>query len=134
MAEHATCPRCGANGVPIIYGFPSAAVMDKVEAGLAQMGGCVITGTEPRWACPACQNRWRTDTPGQPAQVARTDTPELRRTSPARPPAADTGLRNVRPADAAPSPRRTTSGAARTESGPRTRRDDTGSGRKPHPS
>ncbi|WP_194816033.1 hypothetical protein [Nocardia sp. XZ_19_385] len=73
MAEHATCPRCGTDGVPIIYGFPSAAVMDKVEAGRAQMGGCVITGTEPRWACPSYQHRWRTDTP------AHTDTPELRR-------------------------------------------------------
>ncbi|MGW0245645.1 hypothetical protein ACWDYH_03295 [Nocardia goodfellowii] len=75
MAEHATCPRCGADGVPIIYGFPSAAVMNKVEAGRAEMGGCVITGTEPRWACTACRHRWRTDTPGGPS----TDTPELRR-------------------------------------------------------
>ncbi|MEV6277716.1 hypothetical protein [Nocardia sp. NPDC051832] len=79
MAEHANCPQCGTDGIPIIYGFPSAAVMDKVEAGLAQMGGCVITGTEPRWACPSCQHRWRTDAPGQ---VARTDTPELRRVAP----------------------------------------------------
>ncbi|MFC9896588.1 hypothetical protein ACFVMC_23120 [Nocardia sp. NPDC127579] len=74
MAEHASCPRCGADGVPIIYGFPSAAVMRKVEAGQARMGGCVITGSEPRWACPACDQRWRTGD-----QAARTDTPELRR-------------------------------------------------------
>ncbi|MEU8896531.1 hypothetical protein [Nocardia sp. NPDC048505] len=74
MAEHANCPRCGTAGVPIIYGFPSAAVMDKVEAGRARMGGCVITGSEPRWACPSCEHRWRTDD-----KAPYTDTPEFRR-------------------------------------------------------
>lgn len=51
-----TCPSCAAEvtPVPIAYGYPSVEMFEEAEAGLLQLGGCVVTGDDPASACPAC--------------------------------------------------------------------------------
>lgn len=58
LAEHpAACPLCGASPVArISYGKPAMndALRQEIEAGRLQLGGCVLTGDDPRWHCTAC--------------------------------------------------------------------------------
>lgn len=49
------CPRCGSRGVvPIGYGYPEADMMDAAEKGSIALGGCCVTGDDPRSHCKAC--------------------------------------------------------------------------------
>ena len=58
--ERPTCPACtSADVIPIVYGSPSSAAGDEQSAGRLVLGGCVITGVEPRWHCKACGNDFR---------------------------------------------------------------------------
>jgi len=52
-----TCPSCRQTVVPIpiAYGYPSADLFEDADAGRVQLGGCVVTGDDPEWACPACK-------------------------------------------------------------------------------
>ena len=54
-AERA-CPSCGAmvTPIPILYGMPVPSAFEDAEAGKIQLGGCVVTGEDPEWACPRC--------------------------------------------------------------------------------
>jgi hypothetical protein len=56
------CPSCGLPGVPILYGYPTAGALERVHAGLAVLGGCVVQPDMDDSACPQ-QHRWRRTTP-----------------------------------------------------------------------
>ena len=51
------CPECRKSvvPVPIAYGYPSPELFEDADAGRVRLGGCVITGDDPQWACPACE-------------------------------------------------------------------------------
>ena len=56
------CPSCGLPGVPILYGYPTEAAMERVCAGLAALGGCVVRPSMHDHACPR-EHRWRRASP-----------------------------------------------------------------------
>ena len=47
------CEKCGAPLIPIVYGYPSAAMFRDAARGKIALGGCVIMGNDPRWKCTA---------------------------------------------------------------------------------
>jgi hypothetical protein len=55
-----TCPECGAEGVPIIYGLVTPDWVESEEAARgAVLGGCVIEPESPNWACKGpVEHRW----------------------------------------------------------------------------
>ena len=54
-----TCPACGSDRVvPIRYGLPGADMQLDYDDGNIELGGCLITDDDPRWACQACDARW----------------------------------------------------------------------------
>jgi hypothetical protein len=54
-----TCPECGAEGVPIVYGMPGPELIAEEKAGRVVLGGCVIEEEDPTWACKGPdQHRW----------------------------------------------------------------------------
>jgi len=54
------CPRCSSpRTVPIVYGLPDAALGEAAEAGLVELGGCVVSPGRPNSACSECGHRWR---------------------------------------------------------------------------
>jgi len=56
----AQCPQCGHGPLAdIIYGFPiiDDDLIKRWNEGSIVIGGCVITGDEPRWACATCGQR-----------------------------------------------------------------------------
>ena len=49
------CPKCGSlDVIPIEYGYPGPEMMDAAEKGLIELGGCCVTGDDPRRLCKAC--------------------------------------------------------------------------------
>lgn len=52
-----TCPRCGTDMIPIVYGFPNADTIRKAERGEVHIGGCLVTPGKPRFHCPNCDRR-----------------------------------------------------------------------------
>ncbi len=60
--EKPECPRCRSRDVlPIVYGLPGFELALEEQQGKVVLGGCCVAadGTDPRWACRACGNRWR---------------------------------------------------------------------------
>jgi len=51
------CPTCRkfVIPIPIAYGYPSHDLFEDADAGRVQLGGCVVTGDDPEWACPECE-------------------------------------------------------------------------------
>jgi transposase-like protein len=52
------CPRCGSERIArILYGMPAfpEELRRELEAGRAVLGGCVVTGNDPRWQCTSCR-------------------------------------------------------------------------------
>ncbi len=47
---------CGeiVRAVRIVYGRPTEETAARARAGEFRLGGCVITGDDPKWACPKC--------------------------------------------------------------------------------
>ena len=45
-----------AGRVPILYGYPSIETMEAMKRGDPDLviGGCVVTGDDPEWACREC--------------------------------------------------------------------------------
>ena len=37
--------------IPIVYGLPGKKLMRKAEKGKIKLGGCLITGCDPKWYC-----------------------------------------------------------------------------------
>lgn len=62
-AAELCCPECGSvDVIPIVYGKPGTELMEQAERGEVALGGCILTGNDPAWHCPACEHRWgRTD-------------------------------------------------------------------------
>lgn len=57
-----TCPSCnGKNIAKILWGLP--ADMRSLEYALEEkemvLGGCNVTGHDPKWECNECHHRWR---------------------------------------------------------------------------
>ncbi len=52
-----TCPHCHQTieRVEIVYGLPGSELGEAYERGEVFLGGCVVTGDDPEWACPNCQ-------------------------------------------------------------------------------
>ena len=52
------CPECGSLRVArILYGYPvySAELEADMKAGRIAIGGCCITGDDPKWKCMECE-------------------------------------------------------------------------------
>lgn len=55
------CPRCGSRDVArILWGLPaySAEMKRELDAGELTLGGCVISESNPLFACNACRGRF----------------------------------------------------------------------------
>lgn len=53
------CPKCwDREGVPLVFGFPSADDFERESRGEVILGGCVVDVLEPDRACRACGHRW----------------------------------------------------------------------------
>ncbi|MDX8144495.1 macro domain-containing protein [Lentzea sp. BCCO 10_0061] len=54
-----SCPDCGAEAVPIMFGRPAEQARQAADAGLLVLGGCLVQGdgTDPQWEC-ANGHRW----------------------------------------------------------------------------
>ena len=54
-----TCPEClAARVTPIVYGFPSPALVSALRRGRVLLGGDYLVDGDPAWGCRACQSRW----------------------------------------------------------------------------
>lgn len=58
MSKKETCPECGTETIPIVYGLPGAGLMKKAKKGKIRLGGCVIYPGAPTWHCPQCDNEF----------------------------------------------------------------------------
>jgi hypothetical protein len=45
--------------VRIEYGDPGPDLLDRAERGNVWIGGCVITGDDPKWHCKACGEEFK---------------------------------------------------------------------------
>ena len=45
------CPKCGRKLIPIVYGYPSAPMLEASTKNLIKLGGCVTTPDDPEWWC-----------------------------------------------------------------------------------
>ena len=56
------CPKCGKEGVPIVYGKPGRKTMEKADEKKVYLGGCVIRKDvpNPKYHCYHCGNNWGT--------------------------------------------------------------------------
>jgi len=53
--HHGKCPKCGSrNVVPILYGYPTAESIHKAHRGELHLGGCMVTGDDPKLCCGEC--------------------------------------------------------------------------------
>jgi len=61
VLEELNCPACDKTWVAeILWGYPKDAdsMVDALEKKEVVLGGCVISGHDPRWECNNCQHRW----------------------------------------------------------------------------
>lgn len=55
------CPACcGSRLMPVVYGFPSVALVEAQRAGRVLLGGDYLHTEDPAWACGLCGEQWRT--------------------------------------------------------------------------
>ncbi len=55
-----TCPEClSCKVMPIVYGFPSPALVTALKRSEVLLGGDYLVEGDPSWACRLCQSRWR---------------------------------------------------------------------------
>jgi hypothetical protein len=66
--DERVCPQCRATvtPVPIVYGYPGPEMFRAYERGEIRLGGCVITGDDSQFACPACDAPLPTTKPADP--------------------------------------------------------------------
>lgn len=57
--RHQHCPHCGSDQVAeIVYGLPSADILDEGAQGRVVLGGCSVSTDDPTHACRACGSEW----------------------------------------------------------------------------
>ena len=51
--KNMTCPVCNKKDevVPVVYGMPTEKTMREADQGKVKLGGCVISGCDPKWYC-----------------------------------------------------------------------------------
>ncbi|HIF35248.1 hypothetical protein [Candidatus Thioglobus sp.] len=50
------CPECGSENIlNIVYGYPDDGLDKKAQEGRVILGGCCITGDDPKWQCAKCE-------------------------------------------------------------------------------
>jgi len=59
----AECPECGRRkGAEIFYGYPAPDAWPRieklVEEGKAELGGCCVSGEDPKYRCGSCGHAW----------------------------------------------------------------------------
>ena len=55
-----TCPSCnGKNIAKILYGLYDVRDFEELEQNKIVLGGCCVTGHDPKWECNNCGFRWR---------------------------------------------------------------------------
>jgi len=62
MAKKRKCPNCqSTDHAKILWGLPNdmKEIEEELERKEIVLGGCVVTGNDPKWACNDCHNRWR---------------------------------------------------------------------------
>lgn len=57
--EKVKCPLCGSVRIArVLYGLPDESVeLMEIDEGRIRLGGCVVTGDDPRWKCNDCNTR-----------------------------------------------------------------------------
>jgi hypothetical protein len=62
LEKQRSCPVCFSRStiVPVVYGFPSNALMDQYRKGLVQMGGDYLLEGAAVWACNNCRGSFHT--------------------------------------------------------------------------
>ncbi len=54
------CPKCNSDKVvPILYGYPSGDMVEKLSRGEIEIGGCIVMPDNPKWHCNNCENEWK---------------------------------------------------------------------------
>jgi len=57
--NHGKCPKCGSRSVaPILYGYPTEESINKAHRGELHLGGCIVSGDDPKWSCKECGEKW----------------------------------------------------------------------------
>ena len=49
------CPKCGDQLIEIVYGMPGPELFEASERGEVILGGCCITGDDPKYHCKKCK-------------------------------------------------------------------------------
>ena len=60
-----TCPNCGGTDIAIIlWGLANmdSELNKKLEDKKVVLGGCCVTGNDPKLECNDCSHRWNTET------------------------------------------------------------------------
>ena len=53
------CPECGReDSVPLLWGLPDFEAMSLAERGQVVLGGCMVMGEDPAFACRSCGLEW----------------------------------------------------------------------------
>jgi hypothetical protein len=53
------CPGCGRDdSVPLLWGLPDVETMRLAERGQVALGGCMVMGEDPAFACRSCGLEW----------------------------------------------------------------------------
>ena len=55
MPKPPPCPRCASACIPIVYGLPGSELIEAAIRGEVRLGGCIIEGEDPQWACTVCE-------------------------------------------------------------------------------
>ena len=54
-----TCPGCGGTDiVPIVYGYPTAELLEQAKNGEVNIGGCDIDDERPWRFCKSSEHAW----------------------------------------------------------------------------
>jgi len=61
MTNKTKCPNCqSTNHAEILWGLPAdmRAIEEELDKKEIVLGGCVVTGHDPKWECNECLIRW----------------------------------------------------------------------------
>lgn len=56
-----SCPKCNSGNVAeIFWGYPATmdGISKELEQGTLVLGGCCVSGNDPKWECNECSFRW----------------------------------------------------------------------------